>query len=165
MGRNARRGRRRKTANSPVAAPTTLAAPPTAVSYLEGAEKYIAAACTLIEREATVEPTGFLASLGLELALKAFLLHSGMPAAELLKKKYRHSLNNLWMEAAGRGLAAQFDPLWLALLNHYYDAPYQFRYPREGYATPLPAGPEFPRDLRQVLEAVATALNTRLMSY
>jgi hypothetical protein len=149
--------RRRKAASRPVA-------PPTAASLLEVAEKYIVAACVLIEHHATPEPIGFLASHGLELALKAFLLHSGVSVAEL-KRGYGHNLNELWLAAARRGLTVEFDLLWLAVLNHYYDYPYQYRYPQAGYATPLPAGEVFTRQLRQVLQAVATALNTRLMGY
>jgi hypothetical protein len=131
---------------------------------LEGAEKYIAAACVLIERNAMPEPTGFLASHGLELAFKAFLLHSGVSVAEL-KRDYGHDLNELWQAAERRGLTVQFDLLWLGVLNHYYDNPYLYRYPQEGYAAPLPAGPEVPRDLRQVLQVVANALGTRLIGY
>jgi hypothetical protein len=65
MGQSTRAGRRRKAVIRPATAP------PTTASMLEGAEKYIAAACVLIAQNAAPEPTGFLASHGLELALKA----------------------------------------------------------------------------------------------
>jgi hypothetical protein len=158
MASGARGGRRHKAVTRP---PTP---PPTAGSLLEGAEKYIAAACALIAQNATPEPTGFLASHGLELALKAYLLHSGVSVAKL-KRNYGHNLNKLYRAATQRGLTAQFDLLWLAVLNHYHDNPFLYRYPQAGYAAPLPAGPDFPRDLRQVLQAVATALNAQLMGY
>jgi hypothetical protein len=139
-------------------------APTTAASFLEGAEKYIAAACVLIDHGTTVEPIGLLASHGVELALKAFLLHSGVSAQEL-KRQYGHDLQGLWRAALSHGLRLGSEPWWLGILNYYYDAPYQFRYPRGGFATPIPGGNEFPTELRGLLEIVAAPLGLRLMNY
>jgi len=161
VGPARRPAKQRRKAVSAQVAPSTAAS---LSALLEGAEKYIAAACVLIAQNATPEPTGFLASHGLELALKAYLLHSGVSVAKL-KRNYGHNLNKLYRAASQRSLTVQFDLLWLAVLNHDCDHPFLYRYPQAGYAAPLPAGPDFPRDLRQVLQAAATALNTQLMGY
>jgi hypothetical protein len=141
-------------------------APITTASFLDCAERYIAAACILIERRTPVDSIGMLASHGLELALKAYLLHSGVSVSALKRRDVRHNLAQLWLDAAARGLDIEKPPpWWLRVLAFYHDAPYLYRYPTEGQATAIPDGDTLPWELRGVLTAVAAATGLNLMGY
>lgn len=141
-------------------------APITTASFLDCGERYIAAACVLIERRTPVDPIGMLASHGLELALKAYLLHSGVSVAELKRRDVRHNLAQLWFDAKSRGLNIEWpQPWWLRVLALYYDYPYLYRYPTEGQATAIPDSDTLPSELRGALTTVAAATGLNLMGY
>jgi hypothetical protein len=137
---------------------------PSAESFLADSRDYVDAACALIEVGGAVEPIGLIASHGMELALKAYLLHCGM-SVEQLRRDFGHDLNALWIEAAKRDLAVESDPpYWLQLLNHFYDSPYLFRYRPKGAATAIPHAMILAKELRQVLRVVGLYLPTSLTS-
>jgi hypothetical protein len=135
---------------------------PSADSFIEGARDFIEAASRLIDsRDANtaVEPIGVLASHGVELALKAYLLQARMSADELRGRRFRHNLRALWIEAATRGLPIDPEPpYWLRVLNVSYDAPYRFRYRPEGLSTAIPHAPELRDILQHVLGLIERAL-------
>jgi len=133
--------------------------PPSAQSFLDGARRYINAACILIDARAAVDAIGLVASHGLELALKAFLLQAGRTPDEL-RRRFGHDLDKLWSEAVRGGLPVERDPpYWLAVLSFMHDGPrYLYRYPTEGVASAIPAADTLGETLRNVFSVVETAV-------
>jgi hypothetical protein len=132
--------------------------PPSVESFILGAQRYIDAACILIKARTWVDPIGLLASHGLELALKAYLLHVGMSEGEV-RTQYGHDLVRLWIAARAHGLAIDSDPpYWLQVISFFHTAPYQYRYPPEGMATVIPPADLFGGMLRDVLASVQGAV-------
>jgi hypothetical protein len=130
---------------------------PSAESFLAGAQRYIEAACTLISARSWVDPIGLLASHGLELALKAFLLRIGLTESEV-RKEYGHDLVHLWVAASELGLTIAPDPpYWLQVISYFHTAPYQYRYPPEGMASAIPPADQFTGLLWEVLARVKEA--------
>ncbi len=88
----------------------------TAIGLARYAYEYIHAALTLDEATERAEelshistiPAYFLATHGVELTLKAFLLHSGVGIGELARKPYRHDLSHCLIAANDRGLIELF---------------------------------------------------------
>jgi hypothetical protein len=119
-------------------------------SFLGGAQKYIDSACVLIEHSSAVDCIGMLAAHGVELALKAHLLHSGLSESEV-KRQFGHDLVKLWVAAHDRGLDIDSDPpYWLQIVGFFHGAPYQYRYPPEGMATAIPRADLFAGLLRDL---------------
>jgi hypothetical protein len=110
-----------------------------AESFLTGATRYIDAARILIAASSWVDPIGLLATHGLELALKAFLLHSGLTDDEV-RREFAHDLVALWQAAAQRGLALDGTaPYWVQIVSSFHTRPFQYRYPADGMASAIPA--------------------------
>jgi hypothetical protein len=131
---------------------------PSATSYLDGADHYIEAACLLCDAARSVEPIGLLASHGVELALKAFLLHCQVPEKEL--RTIGHDLAELWMRARARGLEIERGPpYWVRVLAFAHGTAYHlYRYPPERIASAIPDAPELKQELANFLRVVTTAV-------
>lgn len=68
----------------------------TAKGFFQDAQAFWTAADFLLNRAEGVSlPAYFLLGRSIELSLKAFLLHKGMPISELRKKRYGHDLKAL----------------------------------------------------------------------
>lgn len=88
----------------------------TAVGLARFAYEYIDAAMLVDEAkgevgllsQASYTPAYFLAVHGIELCLKAYLLHKGVDV-EALSKNYGHNLNKCLVESNARGLKAIFE--------------------------------------------------------
>ena len=73
--------------------------------FLKHAQEFWAAADLVLNRADGVSlPAYFLLGRSIELSLKAFLLHKGIPISELRKNKYGHNLRALLAEARSRGI-------------------------------------------------------------
>lgn len=64
--------------------------------FLKHAQEFLAAADLVLNRARSVSlPAYFLLGRSIELSLKAFLLHRGVPLTELRKKQFGHNLRAL----------------------------------------------------------------------
>jgi hypothetical protein len=129
---------------------------PSATSFVGGAANYIEAACILCDAGRVVEPIGLLASHGLELALKAYLLHCKVTEKEL--RTIGHDLSELWMRARQKGLGIEGGPpYWVRVLGFAHGTPYHlYRYPPDRVASAIPEAQELKRALAD-FRAVVTA--------
>ena len=99
--------------------------PALAGALLERAEQYVEAVGMLANGRAgcSAEPICLIARHGAELALKAFLLHSGSSQDELTDAQ--HDLLCLWGTAHGKGLAIDASPpYWVQVINFAFDRPF-----------------------------------------
>lgn len=99
--------------------------PALAGALLECAEQYVEAVGILgYEREGrSAEPICLMARHGAELALKAYLLHSGSSQDELTDAQ--HDLLCLWASAHAKGLAIEASPpYWVQVINFAFDRPF-----------------------------------------
>lgn len=99
--------------------------PALAGALLERAERYVEAVGILASgREGgSAEPISLMARHGAELALKAFLLHSGSSQDELTDAQ--HDLLILWGRAHAKGLAIEASPpYWVQAINLAFDRPF-----------------------------------------
>ena len=99
--------------------------PALAGALLERAEQYVEAVGILANGRAgcSAEPICLIARHGAELALKAYLLHSGSSQDELTDAQ--HDLLCLWGTAHGKGLAIDASPpYWVQVINFAFDRPF-----------------------------------------
>lgn len=131
---------------------------PSARSFLDGATKYVEAASILCDTARSVDPIGLVASHGVELGLKAYLLHCGMTEREL--RGIGHDLAELWMQARVKGLDIEYGPpYWVRVLSFAHGQPHHlYRYPPERVASAIPDAQELKRALSEFLHRVSVAL-------
>lgn len=131
---------------------------PSARSFLDGAIRYVEAASVLCDAGRSVEPIGLVASHGVELALKAYLLHCGATEKDL--RRMRHDIAELWMQARTKGLSIdRGPPYWVRVLSFAHGQPYHlYRYPPERVASAIPEVRELKRALSEFLDVVSTAV-------
>jgi hypothetical protein len=131
---------------------------PSPTSFVGGAANYIEAACILCDAGRAVEPIGLLASHGVELALKAYLLHREVTEKEL--RKIGHDLAELWMHARAKGLGIEGGPpYWVRVLGFAHGTPYHlYRYPPDRVASAIPEAQELKRTLADFLCVVTAAV-------
>lgn len=131
---------------------------PSAHSFLDGATKYVEAATILCDAGRSVDPIGLVASHGVELALKAYLLHCGMTDREL--RGIGHDLAELWMQARVKGLDIEHGPpYWVRVLSFAHGQPHHlYRYPPERVASAIPEAQELKRSLSEFLHRVSVAV-------
>ena len=130
-----------------------------AEGFLERSHEYFAALEILQEHfSATIiYPIGLVASQAIELALKAFLLHSGASESEL--KKIGHNLQGAWEACSKKGLGLGRSPSFsVQVLSLSHDSPYLFRYPQEKIAVALTQPDELLRDVKAIVDAVGVKL-------
>lgn len=99
--------------------------PALAGALLERAEQYVEAVGILANGHGghSAEPIGLIARHGAELALKAYLLHSGSSQDELTGAQ--HDLLCLWGSAHAKGLAIEASPpYWIQVINFAFDRPF-----------------------------------------
>lgn len=99
--------------------------PALAGALLERAEQYVEAVGILANGGGgrSAEPIGLIARHGAELALKAYLLHSGSSQDELTDAQ--HDLLCLWGSAHAKGLAIEASPpYWVQVINFAFDRPF-----------------------------------------
>lgn len=116
----------------------------TSEGFLKDAQDFWAAADLLLNKTEEVPlPAYFLLGRSIELSLKAFLLHKGMPISELRKKRYGHNLRSLLAEARAKGIERfvelpLIDEGVIYLLSHDYEAKrLEYRITKGSYALPL----------------------------
>ena len=112
------------------------------------AQNYLTAARRLCSGvEALAKGTGatglaysFLAAHALECALKAYLSGIGFTINRLTHAPLGHDLENLWIEAATRGLTIPArPPHWCSILNQEHGVEFAFRQPAGLHGSQLPA--------------------------
>lgn len=94
----------------------------------------------LAHHSSGVRPIAILAAHSVELALKAFLRHSGRSDDQLMA--IEHNLLDAWSAASDAGLAIGADvPSWVQILDSVHDRPFYGRYapPNSGLVTPNPS--------------------------
>ena len=122
--------------------------PPSAVAFYRGALSYAHAATEL----------GSLHDPPIELSLKAYLLHVGVPE-DRLRRSIGHNLVAAWEQAASRGLSLEAPiPYWVQVLSFAHDAPYLYRYGRQNTATVVPETRQLLQDLNAVVVLVGNAV-------
>lgn len=97
-------------------------ADPSPQTLLATAREFVQGAQTLVANSGTIKAAAFLAGFALELALKAYLLHTGTKTVEQLKKA-GHDLRRLW-KAAARVQGSPFRtpiPSWAVSLSSSYN--------------------------------------------
>lgn len=111
--------------------------------FLKHAQEFWAAADLVLNRSGEVSlPAYFLLGRSIELSLKAFLLHKGIPVSELRKKRYGHNLRELLAEARARGIERfveleAIDAGVISLLSYDYEAKrLEYRITKGSYALP-----------------------------
>jgi len=131
---------------------------PSATSFLEGAERYLVSAVILCDAGRSVDPIGLVASHGVELALKAYLLHCGV--SEKALRVIGHDLTELWMQARLKGLQIEpCAPYWLRVLSFAQGRPHHlYRYPPDRIASAIPEAQELKRELSAFLATVTAAV-------
>ena len=131
---------------------------PSARSYLDGATRYVEAAGILCDTARSLDPIGLVASHGVELGLKAYLLHRGMTEREL--RDIGHDLAELWMRARVKGLEIEYGPpYWVRVLSVAHGRPHLlYRYPPERVASAIPDPQELKRALSEFLHRVSLAI-------
>lgn len=94
-----------------------------ASSLLRGAQRFARAAEMLATKDSTMSPSlALLASHGLELALKAYLIYAG--SSQHYMKAIGSNLLEGWTAAVDRGLALTTPaPAWCQYLSAAYDYP------------------------------------------
>ena len=136
---------------------------PSPKSFMQTSWKMFDATRVLLEsRQSVAEPTGLVAGMCLELALKAYLLHSDV-SEDTLRDHVSHDLFEAWHRCIAHGLPLPNPkPEWVELLQAGYwrgdrnakKAGYLFRYSRDMNGIVLPPQRTLLAGLRQVLEAV-----------
>src|SRR5574341_373545 len=102
--------------------------PSSGTSLLAGARECLRAVSVLAHHSSGVRPIAILAAHSLELALKAFLRHSGRSDDQLTAMD--HNLFDAWSAASEAGLAIGADvPSWVQILDSVHDRPFFSRYP------------------------------------
>jgi hypothetical protein len=99
--------------------------PALAGALLECAEQYVEAVGILANGRGgrSAEPVCLIARHGAELALQAYLCHSGSSQDELTDA--RHDLLCLWESAHAKGLAIEASPpYWVQVINFAFDRPF-----------------------------------------
>lgn len=112
--------------------------------FLKHAQEFWIAADLLLGRADGVSlPAYFLLGRSIELSLKAFLLHNGIPISELRKKRYGHDLSALLAEARAQGIERYvelelIDAGVIDLLSYDYESKrLEYRITEGTYALPL----------------------------
>lgn len=112
--------------------------------FLKHAQEFWAAADLVLNKvEGVSLPAYFLLGRSIELSLKAFLLHKGIPVSELRKKRYGHNLKALLAESRIQGIErfvqlAAIDAGVIDLLSYDYEAKrLEYRITKGTYALPL----------------------------
>jgi len=112
--------------------------------FLQHAQEFWAAADLVLNRAEGVSlPAYFLLGRSIELSLKAFLLHKGMPISELRKKRYGHNLRALLAESRAQGIERfveleAIDAGVIDLLSYDYEAKrFEYRITKGTYVLPL----------------------------
>lgn len=112
--------------------------------FLEHAQGFWAAAdLALSKAEGVSLPAYFLLGRSLELSLKAFLLHKGIPISELRGRRYGHNLSALLAKSRAEGIdrfveLEVVDAGVICLLSYDYQAKrLEYRITKHIYALPL----------------------------
>lgn len=112
--------------------------------FLKHAQEFWAAADLVLNKAEEVSlPAYFLLGRSIELSLKAFLLHKGIPISELRKNRYGHNLRVLLAEARAKGIERfveleAIDAGVIGLLSYDYEAKrLEYRITKGNYALPL----------------------------
>lgn len=101
-----------------------------------------------------------LAGFAVELYLKAYLLHSGVSAEDLRKKKYGHDLDALAAEAKARGVPTQsYQPLITLLATKHKS--FEYRYMKTGENYPAMRLDSFFQRLNDLDVTVDTVIGAR----
>lgn len=132
---------------------------PSTRSFLDSATRYIEAAGILCDAGRAVDPIGLVASHGVELGLKAYLLYCGMTERGL--RAIGHDLAELWMQARAKGLEIEFGPpYWVRVLSFAHGQPHHlYRYPPERVSSAIPEAQELKRALSEFLHRVSIAVS------
>lgn len=114
--------------------------PRSGTTLLAGAQECSRAVSVLAHHSSGVQPIAILAAHSVELALKAFLRHTGRADDQLTAME--HNLLDAWSAAREAGLAIGADvPFWVQILASVHDRPSYGRYPppNSGPVTPNPS--------------------------
>jgi hypothetical protein len=133
----------------------------TPTSYFLGSQGFLEATKILADAKVTAGPLGHVAAQCLELALKAYLLSTGMTEQDFLPRSggISHSISKAWALCVQKGLALDATmPLWAFQLDGGHDTPHMFRYARTNSGIVLPAPPKLLDGLRGVLATVGDAI-------
>jgi len=136
----------------------TQVASPT--SNLRAAQAMLKGTKILVAADAPDIPVGLLAGQCLEVALKAYLLSTGMTEDDFKpsKKGVSHSIADAWRLCIDRGLPLDVTlSHWAAHLHGGQQSPFMFRYVKDNTAIVLPPRSVLVEGLRGVLSAVQAA--------
>lgn len=127
--------------------------------YLDAANIYLDGVTTLARHSPRppVDTCGLLAAHAVEVGLKAFLLWSGQPEAQV--RKIGHDLRRAWDETRSAGLGLpEHHPWWVHVLATGHGAPYLYRYPKVGIASAIPTVDELQYELRELVGLLNTTI-------
>lgn len=112
--------------------------------FLQHAQEFWTAADLVLNKAEGVSlPAFFLLGRSIELSLKAYLLHKGIPISELRKKRFGHNLKALLAESRSKGIEhyvklEAIDAGVIELLSFDYEAKrFEYRITKGSYALPL----------------------------
>ena len=130
-------------------------------SYVRAAQEFFKATQILAAADSPAGPLGSLAGQCLELALKAYLLSTGMTEADFLPKNkgFGHSLKDAWAACVAKALPIDKNlPQWASHLHGGHASPYMFRYVKDNTGIVLPPKSDVLAGLRRVLTEVEKAV-------
>ena len=133
--------------------------PALAGTLLERAEQYVEAVEVLANGRGgrSAEPICLIARHGAELALKAYLLHSGASQDEL--SDAQHDLLCLWASAHSKGLAIEASPpYWIQAINFAFDRPFLTPALSGQPPSPIPGPQLIKESLEDLLSVTADAI-------
>jgi hypothetical protein len=108
----------------------------------------------LAHHSSGVRPIAILAAHSIELALKAFLRHSGRSDDQLTAME--HNLLDAWSAAREAGLAIGADvPSWVQILDSVHDRPFFGPYPPSSSGPVAPSPSQLAFQLSELLGIVA----------
>jgi hypothetical protein len=125
-----------------------------ASSYLHGGRQFLDATERLTGLAA---PLGLVAGQCLELALKSYLLQTGMSEDDFKARGgIGHDLQAAWSLCIEKGLQLEAPmPLWAKHLHAGHERPFLFRYAQDNSGIVLPPMEALVEGLRRVLDQVA----------
>jgi hypothetical protein len=116
----------------------------TCIGFLESSQEFLLSAELVLNKTHGVFlPAYFLLGRSIELSLKAFLLHRGLPIKELRKKKFGHNLVTLLNESLNNGIEKEIainnvEKGVIELLSYdYADKRFEYRITGGQYCLPL----------------------------
>jgi hypothetical protein len=130
--------------------------PSDAQSYLTAARRLCSGVEVLAKgTAASALACSLLAARALECALKAYLSGIGFTINRLTHPPFGDNLENLWIEAATRGLNVPArPPKWCSILNQEHGVEFPFRNPAGLHGMQFPALLPMASDLMELVAAV-----------